>query len=117
VGVRDRRLRVGEVAAEGRLGAGPDGDDTQPPATQLFPVAEEGADRAVALVLERQGRHREPGVLGEQGDHLVEVAALDGVGETPDQPALDGGVGPRGALAVGDGQRFLRAARARCSAP
>jgi hypothetical protein len=40
----------------------------------------------------------------EQGDHGVEVAALDGVGKAPDQPALAGGVGLRSVFAVGGRQ-------------
>ena len=100
VGGRDPSLRVGEIAAEGRLGVGPRGHDAQRPATHLLPVAEEGADRVLSLVLERQRRHGEPGVVGEQSDHLVDVAALDRLREAPNQPALGGGVGTRGALAV-----------------
>jgi hypothetical protein len=44
--------------------------------------------------------HREPGVVGEQGDDRDDVAALDGVGEAPDQSALAGGVRPGRALAI-----------------
>ena len=40
-------------------------------------------------------------------DHAVDVAALDGVGEAPDQSALAGGVRARGALAVGGRQPLL----------
>jgi hypothetical protein len=69
----------------------------------------EGGDRPVALVLERLRRHREQGVVGEQGDEVVDVAALDGVGEAPDQVAFAGGVRPRSAVAVGG--RASRAAR------
>ena len=41
-----------------------------------------------ALVLEGLGRHREPGVVGEQRDDALHVAALDRVGEAADQLAL-----------------------------
>jgi len=58
----------------------------------------------VSLVLERLRRHREQGVVGEQVDDVVDVAALDGVGEARDQLALAGGVRPRGAVAVGGRQ-------------
>ena len=49
------------------------------------------------------------GVVGEQRDHRVDVAALDGVGEAPDQLPLAGGVRPWRALAVGG--RQLRSER------
>jgi hypothetical protein len=44
-------------------------------------VAEEGGDRVVPLILERLGRHGHPGVVGEQGEEVVEIAGLEGVGE------------------------------------
>jgi len=81
VGARGRRLRVGEVATEGRLGVGPGGQEPERPATEIFPVAKEGADRVLSLVLERHRRHREKGVVAEEGDHLVDIAALYGVSQ------------------------------------
>jgi hypothetical protein len=51
-------------------------------------VAEEGGDRLVAVVLERQGRHREQGIVGEQRDHPVDIAALDRAGEASGEFAL-----------------------------
>jgi hypothetical protein len=71
---------------------------------QLEPVAEQDGDRVVFLVLERLGAHRDQGVVGEQGDDLVDVATLISVREAPDQLALAGGVGPRRTLAVGGRQ-------------
>ena len=41
----------------------------------------EPGDRLASLVLERQGRHREQGIVGEQRDHPVDVTALDRVGD------------------------------------
>ena len=85
-------------------------------AAQLRAVAEEGGDRLAALVLERQGRHREPGVVGEQRDHAVDVAALDRVGEAPDELALAGGVGRGARSRSAAGSRVSSVARARCRA-
>jgi hypothetical protein len=45
---------------------------------------------------------------------LVDVAALDGVGEAPDQLALAGELRARRALAVGGRQPRSSVARARC---
>jgi hypothetical protein len=39
-------------------------------------------------VLKRLGRHPDHGVVGEEGDHGIDVAALDGVREAPDEVAL-----------------------------
>ena len=77
---------------------------TRSGAAQLEPVAEQCGDRVGSLVLERLRWHRDQGVVGQQGDDLVDVATLIGVGETPDQLALAGGVGQRRALAVGGRQ-------------
>jgi hypothetical protein len=43
VGASDRRMRVHEVAAEGRLGVGPGGHDAQRRAAQLRPVTKKAA--------------------------------------------------------------------------
>ena len=116
VGARDRRLRVGQVAAERRLAVGARGHDPQRRAAAARAVAQERGDRLVALVLERLGRHREPGVVGEQRDDAVDVAALHGVGEAPDQLALARGVRQRRALAVGGRQPRCRASPGRAAA-
>ena len=95
-----RGLRVREVAADaGWVCAGR--HDAQRGAAQLLSLAQEGGNRPVALVLEWLGRHREQGVVGEQGHEIVDVAALDGIGEASDQSALAGGVRLRRAFAVG----------------
>src|SRR5215217_1020015 len=107
VGAGDRRRRVREVAAERRLPVGSGGHDTQRRAPPLGSVTQEDGDRLVSLVLERLGRHREQGVVGEQGDDLVDVAAVDGVREPPDQSALAGGVRPRRVVPVGGRQPRL----------
>jgi len=101
VGAGDRCLRVREVAAERGLGVSAGWHHTQGRAAQLRAVAKEGGDRLVALVLERLGRHRDRGIVGEQGEDVVDVAALDGVGKAPHQVALAGRVRHRRAIAVG----------------
>jgi hypothetical protein len=45
-------------------------------------VAQKGGDRLVSLVLERLGRHRHQGVVGAQSEDVVDVIALNGIGET-----------------------------------
>ena len=35
------------------------------------------------MVFERDGRHRQQGIVGEQRDHPVDVPALDRVGKAP----------------------------------
>ena len=82
VRVADRGVRVAQVAAEGGLAVRPGGNEPGLPGS----VAErdgvqEMPDRVGALVLERQRRHREPGIVGEQGDDRRDVAALERVGE------------------------------------
>ena len=62
--------------------------DAQRSPAQLRAVAQEGGDRIVALVLERLRWHREQGVVGQQGDDLVDFAALDGGGKARDELAL-----------------------------
>jgi hypothetical protein len=42
---------------------------------------QEVRDRVVALVFERQRRHGEPGIVGEQGDNGLDVGAFEGVGQ------------------------------------
>jgi hypothetical protein len=64
---------------------------------------QEGSDCVVPWYSSGWG-HLEQGVVGEQRDDLVDVTALDGVGEAPDQLALAGGVRPWRALAVGGRQ-------------
>ena len=57
-------------------------------AAKLGPVAQEGGDRLVPLVLERLGRHRQQGVVGQEGDDLVDFSALDGGGKARNERAL-----------------------------
>ena len=105
------RVRVRQVVAERRLAVGPGRHATQRHAAQLGPVPQEGGDGVAAPVLERLGRHREQGIVGEQRDHRVDVTVLDGVGEAADQLAFGGGVRPGRALAVG-GRETLAERRA-----
>ena len=77
-------------------------------------VVQEGADRGVPLVLVRLGRHRQPGVVGQQGDHAVDVARLEGVSEAAHDLALALGVRRRRPFTSGRGQAGLE--RAACAA-
>src|SRR5260221_13368291 len=92
VGPGDRCLGAGEVAAEGGLGVGPGGHQPQRGAAQGGPVAQEGGDGRLALVLIRLGWHGEPGVAGEQGEHGVDVAGLDRGCGAAREVAFAGGV-------------------------
>src|SRR3954451_19390315 len=96
----DPGLGVGEIAAEGRLAIGPRGGEPERSTAQGGTIVEEARDRRVALILEGLGRHGEPGVVGEERDDLVRVAALDCVGEATDQLALARGARHWRALAV-----------------
>ena len=86
-----RAVGVGDVGRDRRLGVGAGRDEAHRPSR---PVAEyrleEGGDRLVTLVLERQWRHRQPRVLGQQRDDPGEVAGFPGVGEGRHELALRG---------------------------
>jgi hypothetical protein len=88
VGTSDRRLGVGEVAAEGGLAIGPREHQPEVRAAAGRAVVQEGGDRVRALVLVRRGRHGEPRVVGEQGDNAACVTALDRSRKQADKLAL-----------------------------
>jgi hypothetical protein len=71
VSVRDRRLRLGDVAAEGGLPRSPSSAQVTGGAATGFAVAQEPGDRLPALVPAGFGRHREPGLVGEQADDRI----------------------------------------------
>jgi hypothetical protein len=50
----------------------------------------EGGDGAGAVMLARRRRHGQPGVVGEQRDHAVDVGGDIGVGEAPGQSPFRG---------------------------
>ncbi len=65
--VRDRAVPVTQVEAERGLAVRARGDEPEAPQVAARgDGAQEVADRGRALVLERHGRHRQPGVVGEQ---------------------------------------------------
>jgi len=59
-------------------------------------VAEQGRDRARALVLQRHRRHREPRVVCQQRDQAIDIVGFEGVGEALDQRTLLGECGAGG---------------------
>jgi hypothetical protein len=87
VSVADRGVRVAQVAGEGGLPVRPGGDEPGPPGpVPERNLAQEVPDRVTSLVLKRERRHGEPGVLGEQGDDRLDVAAFERVGELARDP-------------------------------
>ena len=113
---RDPRLGHRQVAAERRLAC----SRASAPAA----AARRGAPRAPRRNAPiaagpwyacGSGRHRQPGVVGQQGDHAVDVARLDGVGEAADEVALDAEFGSGARSRPAAGRRDSNAARARRS--
>ncbi len=90
---RGRRGPAGaaDVAGQGGLPVGPGGHEVH---GALAAVAEtgpqEGRDGPGAVVLMRCRRHGQPGVVGEQRDHAVDVGGGVGVGEAAGQGAFLG---------------------------
>ena len=84
-----RPARVAEVAAEGGLGVGPGGYQVHAPlAAEPEAGLQEGPDRGGALVLVRRRGHGQPGVVGQQRDHALDVGGGVGAGEAPGQGAF-----------------------------
>src|SRR4029453_12631253 len=81
-------MSVVDVEAEGRLTVRASRNDPPPRVTNAGPMLEEEGDGRLALALERIGRHRQPGVVGEQGDDGCSVSALERLREAADDLAL-----------------------------
>jgi cytochrome bd ubiquinol oxidase subunit II len=97
--VRPRVLafcRFAQVGGKGELAVGPGGDEPVGSAVAERDLGQEPGDRAVPLVFQRRRRHGQPGIVGEQGDDAVHVAALVGAGEPLDELLLPGGFRGRG---------------------
>jgi hypothetical protein len=90
--VGDGGVGVGEVAAEGGLAVGAGGYEAEVGAAPAGTVIDEPGDGGRALVLVGLGGHGEPGVVGQEGDDAVDVAALDGGGEQSDDLVLPAGL-------------------------
>ena len=87
--MRDRRMRVAEVAAESGLAVRAGGDE--PEALELArggDGGEEAADRVRPLVFERRGRHRQECVVGEEVEQACDVTGLESGDEAVDELAL-----------------------------
>jgi hypothetical protein len=64
---RDRLFPISEVAAKGRLIVRAAGEEVDAAlATEVEAGLQEGPDGVRSAVLVRRGRHRQPGVVGEQ---------------------------------------------------
>jgi hypothetical protein len=70
------------------LAVGTRGDESEVRSAPGVAVLQEPGDRLPALVLVGLGRHRHPGVVGEKGDHALDVAALHCGGKPPEELAL-----------------------------
>src|SRR4051812_23844766 len=111
-GPRDLGLGGWEVDAECWLGVRASRHEERRAAPHRA-VAQERADRHRPLILVGLGRHRQPGVVGEQGDDGVDVARLDRVGEAADDVAFALGARERRPLTSAGGKaRVERGARA-----
>src|SRR5271166_211884 len=100
-----RRLAFLQVEPEGRLAVGPGRDQPVPSRTPPgVDVAQEAGDGLRALVLERDRRHREPGVVGQQRDHAVDVVGGERGGEPRRDVPFPGRTRQRRPLPVRSGQ-------------
>ena len=88
-------LRVADVEAERGLAVGPGRYQPGRPARPERGGREELRGQLASLVLERERRHGQPGVVGEQGDDAIHVGGLEGPGEPIHQLLLGGRAGRR----------------------
>ena len=92
---------VGHVAAERGLAVRPGRDQPGAPAAAVArALRQEARDRGRTLVLQVGGRHAEPGVVGEQRHHAVDVVVGVRGGEPLRQLPFPRGPGQRGAFAI-----------------
>jgi hypothetical protein len=91
-------LRVAGVEAEGRLAVGPDWYQAGGPAGPECGRREEPACQLASLVFQRQRRHGQPDILGEQRKDAVHVGRLKCPGQPVNQLPLGGRARRRGRL-------------------
>jgi hypothetical protein len=89
VGAENLIRVVASVDGQCELPVGPGGDDAVRAAGSESDGLEESGGEITALVLERQRRHRQPDVLGQEGDNGAQVAVLVGPGELVDKLPLE----------------------------
>ena len=80
-------MPVTHVHTERGLAIGPGGDQPDP-ASLPEDQREEPRGQLAALVLQRNRRHGQPGVLGQQGDDAVHVRRLEGPGQLGNESLL-----------------------------
>ena len=93
----DGGVRVVDVAAVRGLAGRAGRNQPVPPRTAERDRCQEAGHGRATLVLQRQRRHPQPRVVGEQGDDRVDVAALERLGEAGGKVAFAAGVGEHGA--------------------
>src|SRR5206468_10243152 len=80
---------VADVARQCGLGVGPGGYQVHAVIATVFEArAQHGPDRGDAVVLVRRRGHGQPGVVGEQRHHAVDVGRDVRIGETPGEGPL-----------------------------
>ena len=81
----ERAVGATQVVGQGRLAVGTGLHET--PVVEAVPgaVAQEGRDRLASLMPFGLGRHRDNGVLSEEGDDAVDVVVEERVSESRDQ--------------------------------
>src|SRR6516162_6961515 len=115
VGVGETDHRIAHVQAKGGLPVGPGGDEPVGPAVAEDPGPQEAAGGGPSFVGHGCQRRSDDGIVGEQGDHRINVCGLVGPGETFDDLPFGGRAGHGGGSA-GEGSRRRKFARACLSA-
>ena len=87
---------IAEVTGQGRLGVGLGGHQVHAAGAAVLEArAQHGPDRGDTVVLVRRRGHGQPGVVGEQRDHALDVGGDVGLGEAPGQGTFGGQGRPR----------------------
>lgn len=86
----DRGVGIAQVVGDCWLAIGSGGDHAVAALVAEHNARVEACNEVVALVFERDGGHSQPDVLGEQAEHGLDVACLEGSGEPVDEVVFGG---------------------------